>query len=159
ARSRPRAPRRRPSAGAGRSRCRPARRAPGRGSAGSPEPSRRECPMPKRILMRTTLAALLLTLVLVPSANAYTFLRGRWQDTTITYYNEVPAYTWAVDTAAYAWNSSGAHVRFLKSSRRNAQVLLGVQWFRPGGETRPNVRNGRIYGAKIGIRNGLDRYT
>jgi hypothetical protein len=38
-------------------------------------------------------------------------------------------------------------------------VLLGVQWFRPGGETLPNVRNGRIYGAKIGIRNGLDRYT
>src|SRR5262245_46723267 len=115
--------------------------------------------MPKRILMRTAPAPLLLTLVLVPSANAYTFLGGRWQNTTITYYNEVPAYTWAVDTAAYAWNSSGAHVRFLKSSRRNAQVLLGVQWFRPGGETRPNVRNGRIYGAKIGIRNGLDRYT
>jgi hypothetical protein len=114
--------------------------------------------MPKPILMRTTLAALLLALVLVPGANAYTFLGARWQNTTITYYNEVPAYTWAVDSAAFAWNSSGAHVRFLKSSRSNAKVLLGVQWFRPGGETLPNMRGGRIYGAKVGIRNGLDRY-
>jgi Matrixin len=115
--------------------------------------------MPKRNLMRTTLAALLLALVIVPSANAYTYIGGRWQSTTITYYNEVPAYTWAVDTAAYTWNTSGAHVRFLKSSRRDAKVLLGIQWFRPGGETWPQIRNGRIYGAKIGIRSGLDRYT
>jgi Matrixin len=115
--------------------------------------------MPKPFLMRATLAALLLVLILVPSAGAYTFLGGRWQTTTITYYNEVPAYTWAVDNAAYAWNSSGAHVRFLKSSRSNAKILLGVQWFRPGGETRPVIRGGRIYSAKIGIRNGLDRYT
>jgi hypothetical protein len=115
--------------------------------------------MPKPFLMRATLAALLLALVLVPSADAYSLLGGRWQTTTITYYNEVPAYTWAVDSAAYAWNSSGAHVRLLKSSRSNAKILLGVQWFRPGGETRPVIRGGRIYGAKIGIRNGLDRYT
>jgi len=115
--------------------------------------------MPKRILMRATLAAFVLALVLVPSAGAYGLEGGRWATPTITYYNEVPAYTWAVDTAAYAWNTSGAHVRFLKSSRRDAKVLLGVQWFKPGGETRPDMRGGRIYGAKVGIRNGLDRYT
>lgn len=109
--------------------------------------------------MRTILAACLLALVLVPGANAYHLEGVRWQSTTITYYNEVPAYTWAVDSAAYAWNSSGAHVRLLKSSRRDAKILLGVQWFRLGGETRPEVRNGRIVGAKIGIKNGLDRYT
>ena len=115
--------------------------------------------MPTGTSMRAILAALLLALVLVPSAGAHTFLGGRWQPATITYYNEVPAYTWAVDTAAYAWNTSGAHVRFLKSSRRDAKVLLGVQWFRPGGDARPDIRGGRIYGAKVGIRNGLDRYT
>ena len=115
--------------------------------------------MPKSMSMRTTLAACLLALVLVPSADAYTFLGGRWQGSTITYYNEVPAYTWAVDTAAYAWNTSGAHVRFLKSSRHDAKVLLGVQWFKPLGDARPAIRNGRIYNAKVGIQNGLDRYT
>jgi matrixin len=115
--------------------------------------------MPKSLLMRATLAAILLALVLVPSAGAYTFLGARWQTTTIPYYNEVPAYRWAVDTAAYAWNTSGAHVRFVKSSRRDAKVLLGVRWFKLGGEARPEIRGGRIYRAKVGIRNGLDRYT
>ena len=115
--------------------------------------------MPKSLLMRAILAAVLLALVLVPSAGAYTFLGGRWQTTTITYFNEVPAYNWSVDTAAYAWNSSGAHVRFLKSSRRAAKVLLGVQWFTPAGDARPLIRNRHIYSAKVGIRNGLDRYT
>src|SRR5438045_6404927 len=109
--------------------------------------------------MKAMLVALLLALTLAPVADAYRLEGGRWPTTTITYYNEVPAYTWAVDTAAYAWNTSGAHVRFLKSSRRDAKVLLGVQWFRPGGDARPDIRGGRIYGAKVGIRNGLDRYT
>jgi hypothetical protein len=111
------------------------------------------------MLMRATLAAILLALVCVPSAGAYTFRGGRWKTTTITYYSEVPAYTWSVDTAAYAWNTSGARVRFVKSSRRDAKVLLGVQWFKAAGDARPDVRNGRIYGAKVGIQNGLDRYT
>src|SRR5919204_443613 len=69
-------------------------------------------------------------LTLAPSAAAYRLEGGRWPATTITYYNEVPAYQWAVDTAAYAWNSSGAHVRFLKTSRRDADVLVGVRWFK-----------------------------
>jgi Matrixin len=115
--------------------------------------------MPKSSLMRATLAAILLALVLVPSAAAYRLEGSRWATTTITYYNEVPAYTWAVDSAAYAWNSSGAHVQFLKSSRKNAKVLLGIQWFTPAGEAIVDRRHGRIYGAKVGIRSGLDRYT
>jgi Matrixin len=115
--------------------------------------------MPKSLLMRAILATSLLALVLVPSAGAYTLLGGRWQTRTITYFNEVPAYNWSVDTAAYAWNSSGANVRFLRSSRRDAKVLLGVQWFTAAGDARPVIRNRRIYSAKVGIRNGLDRYT
>ena len=115
--------------------------------------------MPKSTLMRATLAAILLALVLAPGAGAYRLEGSRWATTTITYYNEVPAYTWSIDTAAYAWNASGAHVQFLKSSKRNAKVLLGVQWFRPAGEAIVSRHNGRIYSAKVGIRNGLDRYT
>jgi len=115
--------------------------------------------MPKRMLMRATLAALLLALVLVPAAGAYRFEGGRWPTTTIRYYNEVPAYTWAVDTAAYAWNTSGARVQFLKSSRRDADVLLGIRWFKVAGEARIQRVNRRIVGARIGIRSGQDRYV
>jgi hypothetical protein len=110
--------------------------------------------------VKATLAALLLVLTLTPSASAYRFEGGRWPTTTITYYNEVPAYSWAVDTAAYAWNSSGAHVQFVKTSRRDtADVLVGVRWFKIAGEARLQRMSGRIVGAQIGIRNGQDRYT
>jgi len=115
--------------------------------------------MPKRILMRATVAAILLAVVFVPTADAYRLEGGRWPTTTIRYYNEVPAYTWAVDTAAFAWNSSGAHVRFLKSPRRNADVLVGIRWFKIAGEARLQRMNGRIGGAQVGIRSGHDRYT
>jgi len=115
--------------------------------------------MPKRILMRATLAAFLLALFLVPSAGAYRLEGGRWPASTIRYYNEVPAYTWAVDTAAYAWNSSGARVQFVKSSRKDADVLLGIRWFNVAGEARIRRLNGRIVGARVGIRNGQDRYV
>jgi hypothetical protein len=115
--------------------------------------------MPKRILMRTTLAAFLLALVLVPSAGAYRLEGGRWPTNTIRYYNEVPAYTWAVDSAAFAWNSSGAHVQFVKSSRKDADVLLGIRWFKIAGEARMQRVAGRIVGAKVGIRSGQNRYV
>jgi hypothetical protein len=115
--------------------------------------------MPKRILMRATLAALLLAVVFVPTAGAYRLEGGRWPTTTIRYFNEVPAYTWAVDTAAFAWNSSGARVRLLKSSRRDANVLVGIRWFKAAGDAQIQRRNGRIVGAKVGIQSGQDRYT
>src|SRR2546423_14835601 len=110
--------------------------------------------------MKATFAALLLALAFSPAADAYRLEGGRWPTTTITYYNEVPAYAWAVNTAAYAWNSSGARVQFLKSpTARNADVLVGVRWFKIAGEARIQRFGGRIVGAQIGIRNGQDRYT
>ena len=115
--------------------------------------------MPTPTLMRATLAALLLALVFVPAAGAYRLEGGRWPTSTIRYYNEVPAYAWAVDTAAYAWNTSGARVRFLKSPRQDANVLIGIRWFKVAGEARVERRNGRFVGAKVGIQSGLDRYT
>jgi Matrixin len=116
--------------------------------------------MPKRILMRATLVALLLAVVFVPAAGAYRLEGGRWPTKTIRYYNEVPAYTWAVDTAAFAWNSSGARVQFLKSSRKSANVLVGIRWFTgKAGEARIHRLNGRIVRAEVGIQSGQDRYT
>jgi Matrixin len=115
--------------------------------------------MPTTSAMKATLAALLLALVLAPSAGAYHLEGGRWAKTTITYYNEVPAYSWSVDTAAYAWNTSGARVQFLRSSRRHADVLIGVRWFKIAGEARVERVSGRIVHAEVGLQNGQDRYT
>ena len=115
--------------------------------------------MPTPMLMRATLAALLVALTAVPAAGAYRLEGARWPTRTISYYNEVAAYSWAVDTAAFAWNSSGARVRFVKTPRRQAKVLLGIRWFTPLGEARVGRTGGRIYGAKVGIRSGQDRYT
>jgi len=115
--------------------------------------------MPTTSAMKATFAALLLALMLAPSAAAYRLEGGRWTKATITYYNEVPAYAWSVDTAAYAWNTSGAHVQFLKTSRRNADVLIGVRWFKIAGEALVQRMNGRIVHADVGLQNGQDRYT
>ena len=92
-------------------------------------------------------------------AGAYRLEGGRWSTATIPYYNEVPAYAWAVDTAAYAWNTSGARVQFVRSSRRDARVLIGIRWFENAGDANVQRVKGRFVGARVGIRKGQDRYT
>src|SRR3977135_2149527 len=96
--------------------------------------------MPKRTAMRLRLAlapvATLVAVAVPSSAGAFRLEGGRWPTPTITYYNEIPAYAWAVDSAAYAWNTSGARVQFLKSSRRNAKVLIGIRWFKVAGDAK-----------------------
>src|SRR3954453_22297484 len=119
--------------------------------------------MPKRGAMDVRLAAILgvaiVASALPTAAGAYRLEGGRWPTRTIPYYNEVPAYNWAVDTAAYTWNTSGARVLLVKSSRREAKVLLGIRWFKAAGDANVQRTNGRFLGAQVGIRNGQDRYT
>ena len=115
--------------------------------------------MPKRSGMKAMLAAVLAAVTLVPAADAYQLQGVRWPTTTIGYYNEVPAYTWAIDTAAYAWNTSGARVHFVKTSQQNAKVLVGIRWYRPAGDALVYRRGSKITGARVGIRSGQDRYT
>ena len=106
--------------------------------------------------------ALIVTLVAIaiPSpAGAYRLEGGRWPTATITYFNEVPAYGWSVDSAAYAWNTSGARVQFVKSSRRDAKVLIGIRWFKAAGDANVQRSGGRFLSAKVGIQSGQDRYT
>ncbi len=119
--------------------------------------------MPKRTVMKVRSAAILvvtLVAVALPSAaGAYQLEGGRWPTPTITYFNEVPAYAWAVDSAAYAWNTSGARVRFLKGSRRDAKVLVGIRWFKAAGDANVQRSKGHFVTAKVGIQSGQDRYT
>ncbi len=112
-----------------------------------------------KVRFAATLIVTLVAIALPSAAGAYHLEGGRWPTATITYYNEVPAYAWAVDTAAYAWNTSGARVQFLKGSRRDAKVLIGIRWFKVAGDANVQCVNGRFTGAQVGIRNGQDRYT
>ena len=100
-----------------------------------------------------------LVLALSPAASAYRYEGGRWPATTITYYNEVPAYTWAVDAAATAWTTSGARVQFVKSPRADANVLIGVRWFKIAGDASVQRVKGVFVSAKVGVRGGQSRYT
>jgi hypothetical protein len=112
-----------------------------------------------KVRLAAILGAVIVAATTVGTADAYRLEGGRWPTATITYYNEVPAYSWAVDTAAYAWSSSGARVQFLKTSRRDAKVLVGIRWFKIAGDANVQRVNGRFIGAQVGIRSGQDRYT
>jgi hypothetical protein len=116
-------------------------------------------PTTMKLRLAAIVGALLCALIPAAGAHAYELEGGRWPTATITYYNEVPAYSWAVDTAAYAWNTSGARVRFLKSSRADAKVLIGIRWYRTAGDAHVQRVNGRFVAAQVGIRSGQDRYT
>jgi Matrixin len=115
--------------------------------------------MNKRHAAAVAGASAALVLALSPGASAYRYEGGRWPATTITYYNEVPAYSWAVDAAASAWTTSGARVQFVKSSRANASVLIGVRWFKLAGDASVQRMKGRFISAKVGIRAGQSRHT
>jgi len=113
-----------------------------------------------KVSLAAILGAALVAATAIPSADAYRLEGGRWPSATITYYNEVPAYSWAVDSAAYAWNTSGARVQFLKSSRRDAKVLIGIRWYKVAGDAHvQRLKDGRFIGAQVGIRTGQNRYT
>src|SRR5436309_3309255 len=120
-------------------------------------PCRNEVTMKARLA--AVLGAALVAMTTATAAHAYRLEGGRWPTSTITYYNEVPAYSWAVDTAAYAWNTSGARVQFVKSSRRDAKVLVGIRWFKAAGDAYVQRSKGRFVSAKVGIQSGQDRYT
>jgi hypothetical protein len=112
-----------------------------------------------KVRLAATSIVTLVAIALPSPAGAYQLEGGRWPTATITYYNEVPAYAWAVDTAAYAWNTSGARVQFVRSSRRNARVLVGIRWYKIAGDANIQRTNGRFTSAKVGIQTGQDRYT
>jgi Matrixin len=112
-----------------------------------------------KVRFAATLIVTLVAIALPSPAGAYQLEGGRWPTATITYFNEVPAYAWAVDSAAYAWNTSGARVQFVKSSRRNAKVLVGIRWFKAAGDAYVQRSKGRFVSAKVGIQSGQDRYT
>ncbi len=47
-----------------------------------------------------------------------------WPGGVVRYYNAAPSQGWALWQAVAAWNRSGARVRFVATSRRNAQLIV-----------------------------------
>ena len=109
-------------------------------------------------MVRALIATALSAGILAAPAAGYHFEGGRWPTRTITYYTETPAYGWSVDTAAYAWNTSGARVQFVRSSRPNARVLIGIRWYKKAGDAHVQRFGDRFVSAQIGIQTGHDRF-
>lgn len=74
--------------------------------------------------VRILLALGLLLLALPASASAYVIGGHRWPGHRITYFNADRSLAKPVALAVRAWNTSGVHVRFVRTSRRRAQVIL-----------------------------------
>ena len=109
-------------------------------------------------MLRVASLITLLGLLAVPAANGYRLEGVRWPTRTIRYYTETAPYSWSVDTAAYAWNTSGANVRFVKTSRARAKVVLGIRWYKVAGDAHVVARGTRIVNAQVGLQTGHDRY-
>ena len=58
---------------------------------------------------------------------------------------------WSVDTAAYAWNTSGARIQFVRTSKAQAKVLLGIRWYRLAGDATVHRMGDSIFRAEVGI--------
>lgn len=110
--------------------------------------------------MRFALAssALLVAAVFAGSAHAYRLEGARWPTHTISYYTETPSYRSAVDAAASAWNTSGASVRFVRTAKAAANVLVGVRTYSHAGDAHLRILGPRIVHAQIGIQPGHDRF-
>lgn len=102
--------------------------------------------------------AVLATVLGVARADAYRLEGDKWRIRTIPYFVETPAYARSVDTAAYAWNTSGARIQFVKSPRGAAKVLVGIRWYKQAGDALVHSRGGTIVSAQVGIQTGHDRY-
>jgi hypothetical protein len=109
-------------------------------------------------MRRVLLFSVLLFPVLAAPADAYHLEGGRWRTNVITYYTETPAYSWSVDAAAYAWNTSGANVHFVKTSRAKANVLVGIRWYKHAGDAHIQRLGSTFMKAQVGIQTGHDRF-
>jgi hypothetical protein len=58
------------------------------------------------------------------AAGQYRFDGAPWPRGVVHYYNAAPSQAWALRQAVAAWNGSGAHVRFVPSSRSRAKLIV-----------------------------------
>ena len=78
--------------------------------------------------MRWRLLAMLVVVLapaaFVPGAAGYRVEGQAWPGGIVSYYNAAPDQAWAVAKAVRAWNTSGAHVRFVSVPRQSAKLVI-----------------------------------
>ncbi len=75
--------------------------------------------------MMVTLAFALIVGAAAPSdTSAYYFHGYKWPGGIVRYFNAATDQGWAVSQAVSAWNSSGAHIRFVAVPRSQAQLVI-----------------------------------
>lgn len=77
-----------------------------------------------RLLPRVVLATVLLLVTIAAPAHAFSLGGAKWPGGRIPYYNESRANAAPVAAAVRQWNRSGARIRFVAVSRRNAHVII-----------------------------------
>ena len=79
---------------------------------------------PKRLIPAALIAALMALTALAPTARSYEVEGQPWPTRTVTYYDAAPGWGAAVRQAVRTWNSTGAAVRFKRTSRERADVII-----------------------------------
>jgi hypothetical protein len=102
------------------------------------------------------LAAIVLTVLVPSSASAYSVGGRPWPGQTIRYATTAAAYRGAVDRAARIWNRASVGVRFAKSSRRRADVIVAYGT-EPCGGASPMGYGGRYEGTTVRLGAGCSR--
>jgi hypothetical protein len=77
--------------------------------------------------VRLAIVAVLVSLVLAPSAGAWKTTGRQWHTGTIRYANIAPDYEWSLGRAVAAWNASGANVSFVRVPRAKADLVVGAR--------------------------------
>lgn len=78
-----------------------------------------------RRLLTSLSLSLLVLVALAPSASAWERAGRAWPGERITYYTSASGYRSAVDRAVRIWNRANTGIRFARTSRRRAQVVIG----------------------------------
>jgi predicted Zn-dependent protease len=78
----------------------------------------------KRTAPAFALVAMLALALVVPVARSYELQGQAWPTRAVTYFNGAPGWSDEVHEAVRTWNSAGAPVRFERTSRSRAQVII-----------------------------------
>lgn len=110
------------------------------------------------------LAALACLLVVATPAGAWRTTGHYWPAKTIRYVNLSKEYDWSVRWGVYVWNASGADVRFVPSTRAQAQLVISAKplpenAYEAGLERSMVVEgDGRVVSATIWLKSGISPY-
>jgi hypothetical protein len=116
-----------------------------------------------RRLIVPLVACLLVGALLPAGGSAWRRSGTRWRSGTITYYVADSSLAWPVQWAAYAWNSSGANVRFAATKSRSAAQVVVLRRQIEGDSSEAGIADVTAYGnvvshAVVGLRGDLDPF-